>query len=262
LRLLTVLLFTTISLVAQTKLTGIIKPIYDAKLSVSTEGIITKFYKKEGDFIKKDDFILKLDDNLQKLETQRRKIVLEDKTQLEAMQKNLMILKDILNKKEILFKKTKAISLNELNQLRMQYINTQGEVDNFIANEKKETIEYKISAEVLKYYKLKSPVDGVITKIKPKIGEWVETGKEIVDIVDIRTCFVEIDLNINQLQTIKLNSKVIIKVDIGDKIIKKDGFIKFISVVADNSSSLIRAKVYFDNKDMLITPGINATVIF
>ena len=261
-RILNFVLLSTLYVFAQDRLTGIVKPIYDGKLSVSTDGIVLKFYKKEGDIVKKGEVILKLDDKLQILETKRRKLAYDDKTQLETLEQNTLILKDILNKKETLYRDTKAVSLNDLNQLRMQYINTKGELESIRANEEKEAIEYELSAEVLEYYNLKSPISGIITKIQPKIGEWVQTGKEIVYVVDTTICFVEIDLDISMLSKIKLNSKVGVEVIISENIIKKVGSVNFISAVADTSSSLVRAKVYFDNKDMAVTPGVNASVLF
>ena len=261
-KIISLLFLTALYLFAQERLTGIVKPIYSGEISVSTDGIVSRIFKKEGDTIKKGQTILKLDNKLQKLETKRRKLLLDDTTQIKYLTQNMAILKTILEKKEILYKTTKAISLNELHQLRMQYINTKSELESLKENEKKELIEYKISAEVLEYYKLKSPINGVITKIEPKIGEWVQSGKAIVTIVDTKTCFVEVDLDVALLQKIKLNSKAIIEVVNGDSVISKEGKVSFISAVADNSSSLIRAKISFDNKDMLITPGVNASVIF
>jgi len=262
LRIIKLLLACSISLLAQNSITGIVKPVYQGKLSVSTDGIVSKIILSEGDSVKEGQVILKLDDKLQKLETLRRKMVLDDKTQIETLEKSLMIMKDIIIKKEKLYKDTKTISLNELNQLRIQYINTQGELETLKANEAKEEIEYNISNEVLAYYNLKSPIDGVITQIVPKIGEWVQTGKEIVTVVDTRTCFVEVDLDLRSFNKIALNSKVKVQIGDFDKTIEKTGVVKFISEVADSSSSLIRAKIYFDNTDKAVMPGTTASIIY
>jgi len=261
-KILKLLLACSISLLAQNTLIGIVKPIDDAKLSVATEGIVSKFSFKEGDSVKKGQLILTLDDKLQKLETQRRKMVLDDKTQVETLEKRLMIMKEIITAKESLYESTKAISLNELNQLRIQYINTQGELESLKSNEGKEQIEYEISNEVLRYYNVTSPIDGVITQIKPKIGEWVQKGNEIVTVVNIKTCFVEVDLDIGALKNISLDSKVLVEIRDFGKRIQRKGRVRFISAVADSSSSLVRAKVYFDNNDEAVTPGSTAYIIY
>ena len=261
-RILKLILASSLYLFGQESIPGIVNPIYEGKLSVSTDGIVSKFYLKEGDIVKKGQVILKLDDKLQKLETIRRKLVLDDTTQLDSLRKSLRIMKDILSKKESLFKNTKALSLNELNQLKIQYINAKGELDTLISNEKKEKVEYEISKNVLNYYNLKSQVDGVITYIKPKLGEWVQVGSEIVTIVNTKTCFVEIDLDIASLKKLSLNSKVTVEIKDGENTIKKEGSVDFISAVADSSSSLVRAKIYFDNSDDSVIPGVTASIIF
>lgn len=243
-------------------LTGIVKPIYEGKIGISTEGKVEKVFLKEGDRVKKGEVILSLDSNLQNLETKRRKLLLDDKTQVVSLRKNLRVLESILNKKQKLYNQTKSISLNELQQLRMQYTNTKAELQSLRINEKKEQLEYEISKNVLKYYKLTSPVDGIITDILPKVGEWVQVGKEIVQIVNIDTCFVEVDLSVNDLQVVSLNSKVDIEINDGNKTFIKEGTVSFISAIADSSSGLIRAKIDFDNKDKKAIPGLTANVLF
>lgn len=261
-KLLYILLIMYTSLVAEDKLVGIVKAIYDGEISVATDGIVSNILKKEGDSVKKGETILKLDDQLQRLETQRRKIAFEDKTQLLAQKKSIVILKNILQNQETLYKETHVISLNELNQLKMQYIKSLGDLESTMMNEKKEEMEYEIALKVLDYYSLNSPIKGVITKIIPEVGEWVQTGKAIIYIVDTRTCYVEIDLNAAQLAKIKLHDRATIEVINDKKIIKKKGSIDFISEVADMQSSLVRAKVYFNNSDKAVVPGVNAFVIF
>tara|TARA_B100001063_G_C16778178_1_gene567738 strand:- start:2234 stop:2983 length:750 start_codon:yes stop_codon:yes gene_type:complete len=247
---------------AQNIVTGIVKPIYDANLSVATDGIVNKLLLQEGSVVKKNQSILKLDDKLQKLETKRRKLVLDDKIKLKSLVKNLVIMKDLLNKKEQLYKTTKAISLNELNQLRMQYINFKAEIETLRANEKKEEVEYKISAEILDYYDLRSPIDGVITEIKPQMGEWVQSGDEIVTVVNVKTCYVEVDIDSSLVKDISMDKKVLVEVVNTNNPIQKEGTFSFISAVADSSSGLVRAKVLIKNEDNTVVPGVTAKITF
>jgi multidrug resistance efflux pump len=187
--------------------------------------------------------------------------LVDDTFQLESLEKNIEIFEDMLDKKQKLYDTTKSISFNELQQLKIQYTNTKAELESLKLNEKKENIEYEISREVLNYYRLKSPVDGTIIRIEPKIGEWVQVGKEVVQIVNSETCYVEVDLTTDNLQQITLNSKVKIEVSNGAETVIKDGLVTFISPIADSSSALIRSKISFDNKDHKAIPGLSAKVI-
>jgi len=249
-------------LFSQEVLMGIVKPIYDAKIGVAVDGIVSNIYYEEGQRVKNGDVIIQLDDKLQTLETKRRKIVYDDKIQVKSLGKNVDLFEKILESKEKLYNSTKSISLNELNNITMQYISSKAEYETLLINEEKEKIEYEISVALLDSYKIKSPVDGIITKIEPKLGEWVQVGDKAVHIVNDDVCFVEVDIDVISLQHLKVGSKVEIEVDINQQIIKKSGKVSFISAIADSSSSLIRAKINFENKKDKVIPGLQARIIF
>jgi len=86
------IIFFNIALSEDNITTGIIKPIYEAKISVSVDGVVSKINFKEGDFVRKNNIIMKFDDKLQELETKRRKIILDDVTKLNSSKENLEIL--------------------------------------------------------------------------------------------------------------------------------------------------------------------------
>jgi RND family efflux transporter MFP subunit len=255
-------LFVVVSGLFGDGLMGIIKPIYEAKISVATDGIVSKIIKQEGTKVKKGDTIIRLDDKLQALDTKRKKIILDDKIKLNSMKESVEILSKILDSKQDLYDKTKSISLNELNNIKMQFIGAKAEYNTTIKDEEKEKIDYQIAIKLLDYYRVKSPVDGIVTKIEPKIGEWVQSGTQVAYIVNTEICFVEIDIDAKTLDRLSVGSKVDVEVEVNNKLIKKEGKVVFISAVADSSSGLIRTKVNFDNKKDKVTPGLQAKIIF
>jgi RND family efflux transporter MFP subunit len=256
------LFFLYVSCLYSTEITGIVKPINEVKLSVSTDGLVSSIVSKDGAYVKKGQIVLKLDDKLQKLQTLRQKIVYEDKTKLNSLRKSVKILKEIVKKKEMLYNETKSISLNELNQMKMQLINIEGELASMVENEKKEKIEYQISDEVLKYYSIRSPIDGVVVQVKPKIGEWIQTGNEVAIIVDATKCYVEANTDIMTLKNLKIGENIQVVASDGNSTVQKVAVIDFISATADSSSGLVKVKAIFDNSDFKVTPGITAKLVF
>jgi len=240
---------------------GILKPKYSAKLSFATSGIVWKIYKKEGDTIKKGEVIIKLDDSLALLNEKRANYLYEESKKDNFLEQSINLMKKILESKERVYKQTKAVSLNELYKLKMQYLDKQLQLKNFEETKAKYMYDFLLAKEKRKYYELYSPVDGIITKIVPEIGEWIEQGKVVVEVVDKSKCFVEVNIEAKVASRLKLNQKAFIFVEINNKEIKKEGIIKFISPVADSSSSLVRVKVYFNNKDLKVIPGILARVV-
>lgn len=252
----------SLSLYANEFLIGTIKPIYDVELSVLVDGVVSKVFYKEGDFVKKGDALLQLDDTLQTLETKRREIIYKDRIKIEVLEENLDTMGVILDKKERLYKDAKAVSLNELEQMKMQYANLRGEYLELKNSKKKEKIEYEISAKVLDFYTLKSPVDAKINTIKPKLGEWLQTGDKVIRIIDSTICFVELDIEASLVKSLSFGQSVEVEVSYNDKVIKKEAKIDFISNIADSASELFRVKVSFENRDREILPGVSAKIYF
>lgn len=246
----------------QTSLRGIIRPIQDIQISVSVDGKVDSVLLKEGDNVKKNQSILQIDSKLQQLEMSRRGIIYKDETKQKALQESISILEDLYKKKNELYSTTKAVSLNEINEIKMQLINAKGELAQKLEEKNREKVEYDISKEVLNLYTISSPIDGVIVQIKPKIGEWLQTGKDIIRVVNTKNCFVELDADISLLKFIKKNKKVKIEFFDANTNVQKDGVVEFVSAVADSASGLVRIKVVFENTDNLAIAGSMASVIF
>jgi len=240
---------------------GIIKPIYEGGISFATSGIIQKIYKEEGDSVKKGEVIIKLDDSLALLNEKRAASLYQESEKNNFLEKSIKLMEKILKSKEAIYKQTKAVSLNELYKLKMQYLDKKLQFKNFQESKTKYLYDFLLAKKKKKYYKLHSPVNGIITKIVPKVGEWVEQGKVVVEVVDKSKCFVEVNIEAKVASRLKLNQKAFVFVEVDNKEIKKEGIIKFISPVADSSSSLVRVKVYFDNNDLKVIPGILARVV-
>lgn len=243
---------------AEVLFSGIVKPINQIQLSVLSEGQIEKIYFQEGSVVNKESMILSLEKNMQALETKRKELAYLDKSRIEALKKNIAILQGLVQNKKSLYESSKAISYNALQQNEMELINLEGQLETLYENKKKEKIEFEIAKQALDNYYLKSPINGIIVHIKPKVGEWVQRGDSIVTITDVDKCYLEIDVDFQALQLIKFNQEVKIKFADSSKV----GHIDFISPVADNSSGLVRVKIVFDNKDRKVIPGMNAEVIF
>lgn len=242
--------------------TGIISPMYDLQLSLSVDGLVKEVYNKEGKVVVKDEEILVLDNKLQSLETQRRKIIWKDTSKLN----NLIQQKKIIQKRYKdaldLYNQTKSISYDEITSIKLKLDEIESEIKYNNENEKKENLEYIISKEMLDSNILRSPIEGVISKINVDIGEWVKAGEPIVNIINSKICYVEFNIEKAYLNQIKDKKILNILIDEKDNKINKDGIIEFISPIADKSSGLILVKVKIDNADNSVTPGLSATLLF
>ena len=243
-------------------LTGIIYPIHDVSLSLAMDGPLAKIHVAEGDFVEEGQALLTLDDRLQRLEVDRRKSIYEDKSQLEATEKNLALLKELVATKEGLAESTKTVSKSELKRNVIQLNQAEGEFISLKEIKTREEIEYKISQQVLETYSLSSPIKGQVVDIIKERGEWVKTGDPVIRIIDSSTCY--LDINLDASKALRLNQEgqaVKIRVLTGDKPILKTGKIHFIAPVADGGSGLVRIKVHFQNDAPKVIPGVTGQLV-
>lgn len=237
---------------------GIIYSKEEVSLSFPLDGVISKIYLKDGDIVKKGDMLLKLDDDLQELEVLRKKEILNDNSEYNANKKNLTIIEDSYKSTKKLYDKTASVSRDELNSIQIQYESLLGKVNAHKAKKKQEEVEYKIANEVLKKYRIKSPINGVISDLKYHEGEWAKMGEVIVKVVDVDNCYIELNIEEPLARNLKLNSKATISSN--NDSIEKQGTIYYIAPSAESASALIKIRIEFKNNKPKITPGVMGKV--
>ncbi len=242
--------------------TGIVYPIHDINLSLPLDGIVTSVPVKAGQHLVKEDLLIQLDDQLQQLEVQRRKRIWEDDSQINSARENLTLLESLVATKEELFETSRTVSQSELKRNQIQLNQVQGEYQALLEAKAKAELEYRIAAEILDSYQLRAPIDGTIVDIIPSEGEWVRTGDPVIRLVDTRTCYLDLDVDLMTSRRIAAkDTQLFVQVSVGETTVRRAGSADFISAVADAGSGLLRVKVYFDNTDNAITPGITGQLI-
>ncbi|MFT5662280.1 MAG: RND family efflux transporter MFP subunit [Sulfurimonas sp.] len=248
------------SIFAQDTFIGVVKPKHNIKLSLPTDGTVHKIVVKEGSYVKKGNPLIVLDNKLQKLETQRRKMIWEDKSRLNSGLNEEKILSSLYKSTKELYESSGGISKSELQSLEIKYYTALGQLKFIQANEKQESVEYKIAKKLLDQLTLYSPISGVVTKINIDLGEFAKNTEPILSIVDSKTCFVELNVDKDTLSKIKKNQLIAITTVTDSNKVTKKAKIIFISPIADSSSGLFFVKAEFSNKKLEILPGLTVTV--
>jgi membrane fusion protein (multidrug efflux system) len=180
---------------------------------------------------------------------------------LSTTEKNLALLKELVATKEGLFESTKTVSESELKRNRIQFNQAEGEYKALKEIKKREEIEYRISQQVLSNYSLTSPIKGQVIDIHQEVGEWVKVGDPIIRIIDSSVCYLDINLDANQALSINKDKPVKIQIPTATNPIAKTGKIQYIAPIADGGSGLVRLKIYFDNTEPKIIPGVTGRLI-
>jgi multidrug efflux pump subunit AcrA (membrane-fusion protein) len=112
---------------------------------------------------------------------------------------------------------------------------------------------------------LRSPIDGVVDRVLAQVGEWVQPGQPIVEIVRLNRLRVETSLNAYEVspREVAVGQPVEIEIQIGPRQVEKfTGKVGFVSnvVVADR----YRVWVEFDNRKVgdfwAVSPGLQAVM--
>jgi RND family efflux transporter MFP subunit len=241
-------------------LTGIIQPVSSIEMSTSISGVVKDVYKDEGSFVSKDEIILKINDDFQILEVEKYKAAAFDDSMISSLRKKAVIFGEKITLMKKLRKETGSVSKEDLRTLELQQLANEAELNSAIEARKSQKILYEMAKEKLAQHKLTSPVNGVISDIEVQKGEWAESGKIVVRVIDDSSCYLETYINVKKIQSFKEKSKVSVLIDQGAGIVQKEGKIVFISPIADQGSELVRTKILFDNSDKKVVPGTNAKI--
>lgn len=226
------------------KYNGELKPQQEMKIVTTTGGDIEEIYFKNGDRVKKGEVIAKISNA-------------DVEASFFEAQGQLLKAKSTYSTEKISFEKYKKlyekeiISENDYLAIKNRYETAQGDL---------KIAEGKFLKAKDDYDRLRviSKIDGVITDLFVKKYERVESGKEIVTIVDSSKMEVDIAVSGNDIKYSKLGNKT--KIYIGELGISRDGVISEINLSSDSNSKKYSLRLLVDNGDNKILKGMYAKV--
>ena len=217
---------------------GELKPQQEMKIVTTTGGDIEEIYFKNGDRVKKGEVIAKISNA-------------DVEASFFEAQGQLLKAKSTYSTEKISFEKYKKlyekeiISENDYLAIKNRYETAQGDL---------KIAEGKFLKAKDDYDRLRviSKIDGVITDLFVKKYERVESGKEIVTIVDSSKMEVDIAVSGNDIKYSKLGNKA--------KIYIEELGISEINLSSDSNSKKYSLRLLVDNGDNKILKGMYAKV--
>lgn len=120
-------------------------------------------------------------------------------------------------------------------------------------------ISYNQALDALNNTVITSPIDGVISSVNIEVGEFASNAQPSVIVVGVGTVTANINVTENVINKIKNGQEVLVDIPSASMEGVK-GKINNISPVADAKTKLFAVKIYLDNKDNKIKPGMFAKV--
>ncbi|MFQ5455321.1 MAG: efflux RND transporter periplasmic adaptor subunit [Nitrospirota bacterium] len=278
-------------------LIGIVEPLVSASVVAEVSGVITRCYKDEGDFVKRGEIICQLDRVKREVAVNLASARLKQaEAELEKLKKGLR--KEEIRKKKAIMANRKAIA-NRLktNYQRMEELSLKGivseeekqnskweyeqadallmearaDLDLAEHGTREEDIiiaehEVKAKRESLRELKdslsktsVRSMITGFIVSKHKEIGEWVDIGEEIVNIISTEKVIVSVSIHESEINSINSGEKAAVRIGTYPDA-EFSGTIRHIIPEADPKSHAFPVKIEIDNKEHKIKPGMSANV--
>jgi RND family efflux transporter MFP subunit len=239
---------------------GLIYPLHDITLSAGVSGLLMKRWTQPGQSVKAQQLLLQLDDRLQSIESDRRRIIFEDNSELHATRERLRILDTMLKNTRAVFQTTGSISQDEMLRLEAEHTASSGRMAQLIEQKKREQLDYESAERDRLQRHITAPIQGVVTKIIPQVGEWVKAGDPVLHLVDSSVAILRLAVPLEHAISLKTGGRQTIVLESGSPIKDVVGWVKFVSPVADPASGLVQVEVSFQNPGQRIKTGIKGTI--
>ncbi|MBF0155374.1 efflux RND transporter periplasmic adaptor subunit [Candidatus Magnetaquicoccus inordinatus] len=243
---------------------GVTQAMRDIKLSMTVVGRIEGLLVKEGQQVRRDELLLHLDRRLEELEVQRRKLLLADTVRIEELRsKEKKLAEQVKSLRQLIG--SGGVSRKQYEDEEMALSAVSSERKALEAAKLREQVELDVAIESFERRHLRSPMNGVVTKVLLHVGESVAANEPVMHLVDVSRVRFMGTVPSWVGATLREDRKVTIKLDLNgpeEKTLLRQGTVVFVSPVTDAASGLVEVIAEFDNLDGSVKPGISGQMMF
>ncbi len=239
---------------------GVTEPVHDLDLSLPVDGIVEQVAVTEGEWVDKGNPLLALDSRIETLEVERRRLIVEDTSQLDSVRARKSTVASFLNTSRRLFNNSGAVSAEEVKRLELDFQEVTARERELIAQEAREKVEHEMARQRKAQRTLVAPISGVVTELNTDVGQRAGVGETVVRLVDPRYCHLTVNVEEKFARTLMMGADLRFEVQAGEKWVERNGRLLSVSPVADPASRLVRIRIGFDNRDGRIWPGVSGRI--
>lgn len=231
----------------QVSLVGTTEAIAVSTVAAEVSGIVEKFPVKEGDFVKKGDLLVRLRSTALEI---RLKGAVAAKEKVKA---NLQYAEKELDR----YRKLKDANSVAARNYDEAFYNYQALSQELLAREADiEQLKYEIDRK-----KVAAPFTGFVAKEHTQVGEWIDLGGPVVDLVDLGKIKISVDVPEHYAVMIASQKEVKVRVkSVSDNLTV--GKLDAILPQGDPDSRTFPVKITIENPGHKIKSGMEAMVTF
>ena len=234
------------ALIEEIPLTGSVVSPRSAQLSTEISGVVRQVAVEIGDDVKTGDALLRIDAELAELNLGLAQAeTLQAKEELADVERRLDDARALARKQ--------TVSKNELNSLSAEVQIKRAQLAGFVAKEKHQQ-------SLLKRYRLYAPFDGVIAQRRAELGEWVQPGQWVLQLV--ATVSLRIDFQVPQTVFGKLAKAEGLEVKL-DAFPQRRflGRVERVIPVTDPNTRMFQIRVALEDSRISLAPGMSASAV-
>ena len=201
-----------------------------------------------------------VDDRTQVTEIERRKIMLEDLSEVQATDERVKILKPLFEDVRKLQATRGAVSRDEAARVELDYIISHGRAIQLEAQKRREKLELTFAEQDRQLRRLVAPVAGVVARLDVNLGEWAKPGDPLVRLVDASVCHLRVNVPATAALGLREGSSMTVRFEPGLGLADVQGVVSFLSPAVDASSGLVELRLKFNNPTGRIAPGIKGFI--
>lgn len=234
-------------------ISGFTEPYRSIEVAASEMGTISKVEVVEGQKIEAGQILARLNDDVYAASVGMVKEKMDSKGRLKSAQAELNMQQERYFKLLGLFQRQNASQV-ELDRAQSQLEVAKASVESVQDDFRIATYEYKRAVAQLELRRLRSPIDGVVTRIHKDSGEFVSASDPVVvSVVQLNP--LKVTFSVPQSMTRDLTSGLQVELEIGNDKSSAAGVVEFVSPTTDAQSGTRRVTIRIDNSDNLWQSG-------
>ncbi len=250
--------------------TGKINPEFKVVINPEVTGEIIQLPVKEGDIVKKGDLLIRIKGDQYVAQNERLE------ANLQSAKANLKMREAELTKVELDYNRVKELhskglaSDSELETSKSNYLSTKAAYQAAEANVAQSEASLKEIMDQISKTAIRSPIDGVVTKLNVELGERVfgagfSMGSDIMTISDLRNIEAVVEVDENDVVLVSIGDTATIKVDA----FKDQQFVGLVSEIGNSANTTglgtqqevvnFQVKIKLIDPKITLRPGMSCT---
>ena len=230
-------------IVEELPLTGTLTSPRTARLSPEVEGRVSEITVDAGDRVARGDTLLALDDELVRLELEQAQAALrEAEAELTDARRRLREARDLVERQSI---------------PQTEVETREAQVQRMAAVVARRTAERAYQQARVERHTLEAPFTGVIARRLTDLGEWIEPGTAVLELVAVDRLRLDLQVPQSYFGRVDRRTPVAVRLDaMPDRTL--EATVNEIVPVSDPSARTFLARVALDNAGARLTPGMSA----